>query len=69
MSTYLFIWNPKVWNWTHLEQSIELLNKTGHYAEAWSCISHRQVKLGDRAFLMRVGKSPNVILQVRHMLR
>jgi 5-methylcytosine-specific restriction protein A len=58
MNTYLFVWNPTVWKWTHLELSIELLNKTGSFAEPWSCSSYKKVKPGDRAFLVRVGKSP-----------
>jgi 5-methylcytosine-specific restriction protein A len=62
MNTYLFVWNPAVWNWTHLEQSIELLNKTGSHSEAWSCSSYKKVKPGDRAFLVRVGKSPKGII-------
>jgi 5-methylcytosine-specific restriction protein A len=62
MSTYLFVWNPKVWKWIHLEQSIEQLNKTGSVTEAWSCSSYKKVRPGDRAFLMRVGKSPKGII-------
>jgi 5-methylcytosine-specific restriction enzyme A len=62
MNTYLFVWNPSVWKWEHLEQSIEQLNKTGSYTEAWSCSSHKKVKPGDRAFLARVGKSPKGII-------
>lgn len=62
MNTYLFVWNPSVWKWAHLEQSIEQLYKTGSYTEAWSCSSYKKVKPGDRAFLMRVGKSPKGII-------
>lgn len=62
MSTYLFVWNPSVWKWDHLEQSIEQLKRSGSYTEAWSCSSYKKVKLGDRAFLVRVGKSPKGII-------
>jgi 5-methylcytosine-specific restriction protein A len=61
-NTYLFVWNPEVWKWIHLEQSIEQLQKTGSVTEAWSCSSHKKVKPGDRAFLMKVGKSPKGIM-------
>lgn len=62
MNTYLFAWNPTVWKWTDLEPAIEELNKTGSVTELWSCSSYKKVKPGDRAFLVRVGKSPKGII-------
>ncbi|MBF0203271.1 MAG: HNH endonuclease [Desulfamplus sp.] len=62
MKTYLFAWNPKKWNWTTLEQSIEQLHTTGTVKEKWSVISHKKIKVGDRAFLMRLGEEPKGIM-------
>ncbi len=62
MKTFLFIWNPKKWNWKDLDESIEILRNTGHVSEPWSCISHKKIKIGDRAFLLRLGKEPKGIV-------
>lgn len=62
MNTFLFAWNPEKWNWTHLEQSIEELEQTGRVKEMWSCASHKSIKVGDRAFLVKLGKKPTGII-------
>jgi len=62
MNTFLFAWNPEKWNWTHLEQSIEELEQTGRVKEMWSCASHKSIKVGDRAFLIKLGKKPTGII-------
>lgn len=62
MNTYLFVWNPKKWNWTTLEQSIAQLTDTGKVTEKWSCQSYKTIKPGDRTFLARVGVPPRGII-------
>ncbi|AXI99671.1 5-methylcytosine-specific restriction enzyme A [Cyclonatronum proteinivorum] len=62
MNTYLFAWNPTKWSWTDLAQNIESLNQTGRVIQKWSCVSHKQVRLGDRAFLVRLGTEPKGIM-------
>ena len=62
MKTFLFAWNPKKWDWTTLEQSIEQIQQTGRVNEKWSVISHKKISPGDRAFLMRLGKEPKGIM-------
>ena len=62
MNTYLFTWNPTVWDWTHRQESIDQLYKTGSVVEEWNCSSHKKVRQGDRAFLMQVGKAPKGII-------
>ena len=62
MNTYLFAWNPKKWNWKNLEKKIEQIEKRGSANEKWSVISHRKIKRGDRAFLMRLGQEPKGII-------
>lgn len=60
-NTYLFVWNPKNWNWTTLEENIDELHKSGKTTEMWSCSAHKTIKPGDRAFLARVGSNPRGI--------
>lgn len=61
VNTFLFAWNPDKWNWTTLEQSIEQLQNSGKVTERWSCVSHKTIKPGDRAFLVRLGSEPRGI--------
>lgn len=62
MNTYLFAWNPDKWDWTDLEENIENLKMSGSVTQKWSCVSHRQIKPGDRAFLVRLGVEPKGIM-------
>jgi len=61
MKTYLFAWNPQKWEWQDIDEDINELNETGRLVEKWSCASHRQIKYGDRAFLVKVGSEPRGI--------
>lgn len=60
-NTFLFAWNPDKWNWTTLEKNIEQLENSGKVTEMWSCVSHKTIKPGDRAFLVRLGSEPRGI--------
>lgn len=55
MKTFLFVWNPRKWDWTALEETIDLIELTGRANEAWSVVSHKKIQPGDRAFLMKLG--------------
>ena len=67
--TYLFAWNPDNWHqWTdpknvpYIENNIEELKNTGKVTLMWSCRSHKSIRPGDRAFLVRVGSIPRGIM-------
>ncbi len=62
MRTFLFAWNSRNWPWDNLENCIIELNQTGHVTERWMVSSHRQIKVGDRAFLMHLGREPKGIM-------
>ena len=62
MGTFLFIWNPEKWDWHNLDEQISILRNTGRVSEPWSCVSHKKIKEGDRAFLLRLGKEPKGIV-------
>ena len=62
MRTFLFAWNPKKWNWTTLEHSINQIESIGRATEKWSVVSHKKIRQGDRAFLMRLGQEPKGIM-------
>jgi 5-methylcytosine-specific restriction protein A len=61
MATYLFAWNPAIWNWPELAADIRKLARRGHLATEWSCGRHRNIEPGSRAFLVRLGVPPKGI--------
>lgn len=56
MKTYLFLWNPDKWSWDSLEEDVSKLKSDGKFSQMWSCKNHKQVQIGDRAFLIKLGK-------------
>ncbi len=62
MNTYLFLWNPKKWTWTTIEQDIEQVNLTGRCSPRWSCGNTKSIQSGDRIFLLKVGTEPKGII-------
>ncbi|PZR11020.1 MAG: hypothetical protein DI539_20905 [Flavobacterium psychrophilum] len=62
MNAFLFAWNPDKWAWPDLEQDVKDLAETGIFVDAWSCSSHKAVREGDRAYLIKLGKEPKGIM-------
>lgn len=61
-STFLFTWNPQKWNWADLKESIDYLNNVGYLVRRWSCGNSKNIKKGDRVFLVRLGEEPKGIM-------
>ena len=61
MATYLFAWNPAIWNWPELAADRRKLVRRGHLDTRWSCGRHRNIDPGSRAFLVRLGTPPKGI--------
>lgn len=62
ISTFLFTWNPQKWNWTDLKESIDHLDNVGYVVRQWSCGNSKNIKKGDRAFLVRLGEEPRGLM-------
>lgn len=62
MKAFLFAWNPDKWEWPDLAQDVKDLEETGIFTDAWSCASHKAVREGDRAYLIKLGKEPKGIM-------
>jgi 5-methylcytosine-specific restriction enzyme A len=58
MATYLFAWNPSLWRWPELPDDIRRLKRRGHVDIEWNAGRVRNVEIGSRAFLVRVGVPP-----------
>jgi 5-methylcytosine-specific restriction protein A len=61
MRAYLYTWNPSLWSWTDLAESIRQMRKGALYESYWSCGPTRK-QVGDVFFLMRLGVEPKGIV-------
>ena len=62
MSTHLFAFNPKLWNWPSLADDIRTLARRGHFDTEWSCGRFRAIEPGSRAFMVRLGVPPKGLI-------
>ena len=68
MATYLFAWNPALWNWPEMPADIRQLSRRGHFDTEWNSGRVRNIEIGSRAFLIRVGQPPKGIFGAGHTL-
>ncbi len=61
-NSYLFVWNPKRWDWENLEDDIEQVELTGKTKNRWSCGNTKSIQVGDRIFLVKLGTEPKGII-------
>ncbi len=59
---FLFVWNPKRWDWETLEEDINQVNLTGKCNQRWSCGNTKSIQSGDRVFLVKLGTEPKGII-------
>lgn len=60
-SIFLFTWNPKRWSWDDFGDDFDQYENRGTLTNLWAIRSHKQAKIGDRAFFMKVGDKPKGI--------
>lgn len=58
MATYLFAWNPKLWNWPSMGRDRARLARQGFIDIRWASGRVRQIEPGSRAFLVKLGVPP-----------
>ena len=61
VATYLFAWNPKLWDWPDLPGDARKLRRRGFVDIEWSSGRARNLEPGSRAFLVRLGIPPKGI--------
>lgn len=61
-TTYLLAWNPKNFAWDRLDQEIGEVAEKGGASSWWSTGSVRNIPVGSRVFLIRLGVDPRGIL-------
>ncbi|MEP7060959.1 MAG: hypothetical protein ABI881_01080 [Betaproteobacteria bacterium] len=62
MATFLFAWNPKLWNWPELAADRRRLARKGFVDTQWSSGRTKQIEPGSRAFMVRLGVPPKGII-------
>jgi 5-methylcytosine-specific restriction enzyme A len=61
-TTYLLAWNPKNFAWDRLDEEIGEVAEKGGAASWWSTGSVRNIPVGSRFFLIRLGVDPRGIV-------
>ncbi len=69
MTTYLLVWNPKRWDWTDLADNIRAVATDDEVIVHWSCGRAKNLQVGDRAFLIRLGVEPKGIMGAGTIIR
>ncbi|MFN3492784.1 MAG: HNH endonuclease [Anaerolineales bacterium] len=62
MTTYLLLWNPKIWEWVDMQDDIAKVATSGFYEMRWSSGVTKKIKPDDRVFLMKLGVEPRGIV-------
>jgi len=62
MRSFLMTWNPARWAWDDLEEQLRKLETEGSFEERWSCGNRRDLPVGSRVFLIRLGEEPRGIM-------
>jgi 5-methylcytosine-specific restriction enzyme A len=68
MTTYVFAWNPKLWDWPELARVRRRIDRHGHADIEWACGRTRTIEPGSRAFFMRLGVPPKGLIGAGHAL-
>lgn len=60
--TILLTWNPKKWAWESLPEMAEETAREGTCIDSWSVSHTKDIRPGDRFFLLHVGTEPRGIM-------
>lgn len=68
MTTYVFAWNPKLWNWPEMPRDRKSIDRRGHVDIEWACGRTRNIEPGSRAFFVRLGVPPKGLIGAGYTL-
>jgi 5-methylcytosine-specific restriction protein A len=68
LPTYVFAWNPKLWNWPELPDDMRRLRRRGHVDHEWSSGRAKQIEPGSRAYFHRLGVPPKGLIGAGYTL-
>jgi hypothetical protein len=61
---YLFTWKPGHWPYSELQRLVASFESGGPAVEPWRCQAHRKIRIGDNAYMVKLGDSPRGIFGV-----
>lgn len=61
MATYLLTYNTDRWAWNDIDSAIEQLRENGSYIDSWSSGNRKDIKVGERVFVIKLGTEPRGI--------
>lgn len=59
---HLFSWNPERWEWGNFDTYVEDVENVGNTIVRWSCGRIKNIAIGSRAYLIRLGREPKGII-------
>ena len=62
MASYVFAWNPRLWDWPERGREMRRIDTRGHADIAWACGRTRAIEPGSRAFFVRLGVPPKGLI-------
>lgn len=62
MSSYLLVWNPKKSDWHEIEREERKVQTGRRLTISWSCGNRKNMLIGSRVFLVRVGQNPKGLI-------
>ena len=65
---YLLTWNPEKWHWENIEEQATRTAEGRPVLDRWSCGRRKNIRVGDRLFLLRQGVEPRGIIGAGYAL-
>ena len=62
MASYIYAWNPRLWDWPEQPRERRRIAVRGHVDIEWACGRTRAIEQGSRAFFVRLGVPPKGLI-------
>jgi hypothetical protein len=62
VASYVYAWNPKLWDWPEQPRERRRIATRGHVDIEWACGRSRAIEPGSRAFFVRLGVPPKGLI-------
>ena len=66
MNTFLLTWSPLLFAWEDLPAMARKVRRGSRVTDRWSCARGKQIREGDRLFMLRQGKEPRGLFASGH---
>jgi hypothetical protein len=63
-TNYLFTWKPGHWPYSELKRLVATFKSGRNAIEPWRCQAHRKIRIGDKAYMVKLGDAPRGIFGI-----